>query len=153
MPVRPPWDEIWMDLAHALSQRSTCRRSSVGCVVVSMDNSAVLGLGYNGGPRGGFNDCQSDVPGNCLHIHAEINALLKATYRDAASKKAYTTLSPCAVCASAFVNFGIEEVVYRDAYRDNTGLAILTAAGVAVRQFPAPGVPERYLQVDEDRKP
>src|SRR5690349_19329192 len=50
--VRPSWDNIWMDLAEALSKRSTCRRLSVGCVVVSEDNSAVLGIGYNGGAKG-----------------------------------------------------------------------------------------------------
>lgn len=150
-PPRPGWDTIWMDFAGALSLRSTCSRMSVGCVVVSTDNSTVLGLGYNGGPKGGNNACLSDEPGKCGHLHAEINALLKANYRDAAARKAYITLSPCLNCAIALVNFGVEEVIYRDAYRDLTPIKILTDRGVQVRQFDPARVPERDLYLNKDR--
>lgn len=149
--VRPDWDTIWMDFAGALALRSTCSRSSVGCVVVSTDNSTVLGLGYNGGPKGGNNACLSDEPGKCGHLHAEINALLKANYRDAAARKAYITLSPCLNCATALVNFGVEEVIYRDAYRDLSSLSVLTSAGIQVRQFDPKRVPERDLYLNKDR--
>lgn len=151
-PPRPDWDTIWMDFASALSLRSTCKRASVGCVVVSTDNSTVLGLGYNGGPKGGNNACLSDEPGKCGHLHAEINALIKANYRDASARKAYLTLSPCLNCATALVNFGVEEVVYRDAYRDLTPTQILASAGVKVRQFDPKRLPERDLYLDKDRK-
>ena len=147
---RPNWDTIWMNFASDLALRSTCRRSSVGCVVVSTDNSTVLGLGYNGGPKGLNNDCLSDEPGKCGHLHAEINALLKANYRDAASRKAYLTLSPCLNCATALVNFGVEEVIYRDAYRDLSSLEVLRAAGIRVRQFDQARVPPRDLYLRED---
>ena len=153
MPVRPGWDDIWMDLARALSRRSTCARLSVGCVIVADDNSAVLGLGYNGGAKGQQNECESLEPGKCGHLHAEINALIKTNYHDSTHKKAYVTTAPCDVCAKALVNANIREVVYGDTYRSTRGLAILAQAGIAVRQFPPQGVPERYLQVDEDRKP
>jgi len=148
---RPNWDTIWMDFASALALRSTCSRSSVGCVVVSTDNSTVLGLGYNGGPRGGNNNCLSDEPGKCGHLHAEINALLKANYRDAAARKAYITLSPCLNCATALVNFGVQEVVYRTAYRDLSPVSVLTAAGIQVRQFDPARVPEGDLYINKDR--
>lgn len=150
--ARPNWDTIWMNFAGALALRSTCKRSSVGCVVVSTDNSTVLGLGYNGGPKGGNNACLSDEPGKCGHLHAEINALIKANYRDGSTRKAYLTLSPCLNCATALVNFGVEEVIYRDAYRDLSPLKILDAAGVRVRQFDPARVPERDLYLDKDRK-
>ena len=136
---RPSWDQIWMSFAYDLAKRSTCRRSSVGCVIVSMDSSTVLGMGYNGGPKGLNNDCLSDEPGKCGHLHAEINALIKANYRDGAQKKAYLTLSPCYNCAVALINFGISEVIYRDSYRDDSGIRILREAGVTVRQFPPQG--------------
>lgn len=142
---RPGWDSIWMEFAGHLSQRSTCRRTSVGCVVVSADNSAVLGLGYNGGAKGLNNECLSDEPGKCGHLHAEINALLKTNYRDAAYKKAYVTLSPCYNCAVAMVNAGIKEVIYRDAYRIQDGLALLSEAGVLVRQWPTTSQEDPYL--------
>ena len=124
----------------------------MGCVIVSMDSSTVLGLGYNGGPKGLNNDCLSDEPGKCGHLHAEINALIKATYRDAAAKKAYLTLSPCYNCAVALINFGIKEVIFKTLYRDPAGVKVLEAAGVKVRQFDPERIPERDLYLDENRK-
>lgn len=150
---RPSWDEICMDLADHLSRRSTCARASVGCVIVSEDYSMVLGWGYNGGPKGLNNQCLSPEPGKCGHLHAEINALIKTNFRDAATKKAYITAAPCYACSVALVNADIREVVYRDDYRDHSGIALLADAGIRVRRFPTQGVPERYLQVDEDREP
>ena len=149
---RPDWDTIWMDFAGSLALRSTCRRASVGCVVVSMDNTSVLGLGYNGGPRGLKNDCLSDVPGQCGHLHAEINALIKTNYHDEAKKKVYLTLSPCYNCAVALVNAGVLEVIYRDAYRDTSALKLFDQAGVRVRQFSPARLPARDLYLDQDRK-
>ena len=148
---RPSWDEIWMEFAEHIAERSTCSRAAVGCVVVSDDNSVVLGLGYNGSAKGMPNGCLSDEPGKCGHLHAEINALLKTNYRDASHKKAYITTSPCYNCSIALVNAGIKEVIFKTAYRDQTGPALLAQAGVKVRQFPQEGVPERYLYIDKDR--
>lgn len=149
--LRPGWDLIWMEFAGRLSERSTCRRTSVGCVVVSEDNSAVLGMGYNGGAKGLQNDCLSDEPGKCGHLHAEINALIKTNYRDASPKKVYVTLSPCYNCAVALVNAGVREVIYRDEYRDLTGVRLLSEAGLKIRRFPNPGVPARDPYLDQDR--
>lgn len=147
---RPSWDEIWMDFATHISQRSTCSRASVGCVVVSSDNSTVLGLGYNGSAKGLPNGCLSDEPGKCGHIHAEINALIKTNYRDAASKKAYITTSPCYNCSIALINAGIQEVIFKTAYRDQTGPALLSQAGVKVRKFPQEGVSARDPYLNQD---
>lgn len=134
--MRPSWDQIWMEFAGRLAERSTCRRLSVGCVVVSADNSVVLGLGYNGGPKGLNNECLSDEPGKCGHLHAEINALIKTNYRDASPKKVYLTTEPCYACAVALVNAGVVEVIFRDEYRDHAGADLLRQAGVQVRRFP-----------------
>jgi len=142
--ARPGWDDVWMDFATHLSLRSTCRRASVGCVVVSLDNSIVLGLGYNGGPKNGPNDCLSDVPGQCGHLHAEINCLIKANFRDSSVKKMYVTTSPCYNCAVAIVNAGVKEVIYHVKYRDQTGPALLSQAGILVRQWP-PNQEDPYL--------
>lgn len=151
MNVRPSWDMIWMEFAGRLSERSTCSRASVGCVVVSEDNSVVLGMGYNGSAKGLPNGCLSDEPGKCGHLHAEINALIKTNYRDAASKKAYLTLSPCYNCSVALVNAGIREVIYRDEYRDLSGVKLLTEAGIKVRRFDPKRLPPRDPYIDENR--
>ena len=134
---RPSWDSIWMGLAGHLALRSTCSRSSVGCVIVTLDNSTVLGVGYNGSAAGLPNECISDTPGACGHIHAEINALIKSTYQNAQQKKAYLTLSPCRSCAIALINFSISEVIFRDKYRDTAGLDLLAQAGIKTRQASA----------------
>jgi dCMP deaminase len=152
-PSRPHWDDIWMELAERLARRSTCLRASVGCVIVTLDNSSVMGIGYNGGPKGLNNDCLSDEPGRCGHLHAEINALIKTNYHDAAQKKAYLTLSPCYSCAVALVNAGISEVYFRERYRDEAGLRLLERAGVKLRILPDPGVPARDVRFDQDGEP
>lgn len=133
--TRPDWDTIWMELAERLSQRSTCKRASVGCVVVSEDNGIVLGIGYNGGPKGMANECLSDEPGKCGHLHAEINALIKTNYRDAAKKKVYVTLEPCYNCAVALINADVQEVIYKREYRDHSGLELLNRKGIPVRKL------------------
>jgi dCMP deaminase len=150
MPPRPLWDDIWMEFAERLAQRSTCSRASVGCVVVSTDNSTVLGLGYNGGPKGLNNDCLSEEPGKCGHLHAEINALIKTNYRDAAPKKVYLTTSPCYNCAVALINANIQEVIFKTEYRDQTGVALLSRAGITVRKFSSSGISSRDLYINKD---
>jgi dCMP deaminase len=131
---RPSFESIYMDLAHSLSRRSTCSRLQVGAVVVTPDFSRVLALGYNGGPRGGANGCLSENPGECGHLHAEINALLKMDYNDPIQKIMLVTRSPCYLCSVAIVNAGIAEVVYDKEYRLTDGIDLLTKSGVKVRK-------------------
>ena len=63
-------------------------------------------------------------------IHAEINALLKMDYNNPKKKKMYLTLSPCRMCAKAIVNSGIDEVIYKSLYRDESSLKILESSGI-----------------------
>ena len=107
----------------------------MGAVVVSDDNTQVLAVGYNGNYSGGPNEVESTDPGESGMIHAEINALLKLDYNNPKRKVMYVTLSPCRMCAKSIVNSGIDEVVYRDEYRDTTGLSILRAANIEVRKI------------------
>lgn len=132
---RPSWDQVYMEFARHLAERSTCGRLKVGCVIVSSDNNKVLSLGYNGGPEKVSNDCLSDQPGQCGHLHAEINALIKLDYNDPVRKKVYVTTQPCYMCAVALVNAKVSEVVYREPYRLEDGLQLLRQAGISVRQF------------------
>ena len=109
---RPAWDEVWMQMAHLIAQRSYDPRYRVGVVVVTEDNTQVLAVGYNGNYTGGPNEVESHEPGESGFIHAEINALLKMDYNNPKKKILYVTLSPCRMCAKAIVNAGIDEVVY-----------------------------------------
>src|SRR3990167_2225715 len=63
--IRPKFETIYMNLACALAERSTCSRLKVGCVITSSDYSRVLAIGYNGNYPGGPNCCDSDEPGKC----------------------------------------------------------------------------------------
>ena len=132
---RPSWDEIWMDFAESISRRSYDPRFQVGSVVVTEDNTQVLAVGYNGNYAGGPNEVESKEPGESGMLHAEINSLLKMDYNNPKRKILYVTLSPCRMCAKAIINSGIDEVVFRDQYRDTSGLDILIHGGINVRRF------------------
>jgi dCMP deaminase len=127
---RPTWDEIWMEFARSISQRSYDPRHQVGAVIVTEDNTQVLAVGYNGNYAGGPNEVESKIPGESGMLHAEINALLKMDYNNPKRKIMYVTLSPCKMCAKAIINAGISEVRYMEEYRDNAGLNILESSKI-----------------------
>jgi len=108
-----------------LSDRSTCKRASVGCVITSWDYNRVLSIGYNGNYKGGPNVCDSDEVGGCGCLHAEENAIIKLDYNDHSRKRLYVTCSPCLMCAKRVINAGIEQVVYEQSYRKTDGLDLL----------------------------
>ena len=133
--TRPTWDEVWTSFAKTISKRSYDPRNKVGAVIVTEDNTQVLGIGYNGGWAGGPNEVESSDPGKSGMIHAEINALIKMNYSHHKRKKLYVTLSPCRGCAKAIINGGINRVIYLDDYRDLSGIELLREAGIEVRRF------------------
>ena len=131
---RPSWDDIWVDFSHKISMRSADPKYKVGAVIINSENTQVLSIGYNGDQKGGPNERASLTTGGSGFIHAEINSLIKLDYNNPARKKMYLTLSPCAVCAKAIVNAGIEEVIYAELYEHGlTALSILKSAGIIVR--------------------
>jgi dCMP deaminase len=124
-----------MKFAHLISKRSYDPRYQVGAIVVTEDNTQVMAVGYNGNYSGGPNEVESAIPGESGMLHAEINALLKCDYNDPQRKIMYITLSPCRMCAKAIINAGIDEVIYDELYRDDSGLEILKSAGLDVRKI------------------
>ncbi len=133
--MRPAWDDVWMETARILGERSYDPRHKVGSIIVTEDNTQVLAVGYNGNYSGGPNEVESTTPGESGMIHAEINALLKLDYNNPKKKTMYVTLSPCRMCAKAIVNTNIQEVVYGEDYRDSSGLSILQNSGIIVRKY------------------
>jgi len=130
--TRPSWPEIWMSIAHTISQRSYDQRLKVGAIIVSSDNSQMLSVGYNGNYKGGPNAQESLEPGQSGFIHAEVNALVKCDYNFHKKKNMYLTHSPCRNCAKLIVNAEISTVIYDIPYRDISGLEILTSVGINV---------------------
>ena len=124
-----------MTMAETIAQRSHHPNFKVGSLVVTADNTQVLSLGYNGNASGMSNRPQSDNPGESGLLHAEINALLKMDYNNPKDKIMYLTLSPCENCAMAIINSGIKKVVYKNEYRDLSGLNMLISAGISVKRY------------------
>ena len=131
---RPSWDKIWMQMAETIAQRSHHPTFKVGALIVTSDNTQVLSLGYNGNAKGMSNVPQSNEPGCSGLLHAEINALLKLDYNNPKDKVMYLTLSPCENCSMAIINSGIKKVVYKEKYRDNSGIKMLQSVGIKIVQ-------------------
>lgn len=133
--MKPTWDEIWIDLAKVVSNRSNDPKFKVGAVIVTRDNESVLSIGYNGDEKGGGNLRDSLDTGCSGFIHAEINAVTKMNYVDQRPRKIYLTHSPCLVCARVLINAKITEVIFEDEYEsDAKGLDILRKHAIVVRQ-------------------
>lgn len=139
------WDEYFMGLAHLSALRSKDPSTQVGACIVSADKK-VVGIGYNGLPRG----CDDDVypwarEGEFLDtkypfvVHAELNAILNSN-QDLRGCSLYVSLFPCNECAKAIIQSGIKRIVYEcDKYADTDGVIaskkMLTSAGVELVQL------------------
>lgn len=127
----------YLDLAEAVSQRSTCLRRRFGAVTVQ--NDEVIATGYNGAPRGRQNctDLQYcirtklDVPRGeryelCRSVHAEANAIISASRKEmyggtlylvgveAQTGKYVENAGSCPMCKRLIINSGIDHVIIRD---------------------------------------
>lgn len=136
--MRPSFNQIYMQLAHDLAARSTCGRLQVGTVISSWDYRRILAVGYNGGAAGLSNECDSDQPGQCGHIHSEENAIINCTQREPAMR-VFVTHCPCLMCARKLINFGASagarlEVYYDIGYRSEDGLEELKRGGIHVEK-------------------
>lgn len=136
--MRKSFDEWALDLAVKAAERSTCRRRATGAIAVDA-YKRIIGIGYNGQPRG-FKHCidepcpgANDESGNtsrCEAIHAEENMIMNS--RDPyAIHKVYLTTSPCFHCGLLLANLpNLLVVIYIDKYTDTRGLDILARANI-----------------------
>jgi dCMP deaminase len=137
--MRPDWDSYFMKIAYAVSERSTCDRAFVGCVLVL--EKRILTTGFNGSPTGQPH-CDEEghlmVDGHCIRtIHAETNAIIQAALHGVSTKGAtcYVTHLPCINCTKALINAGIVRLVYSIAYRtDENAMNFLKAANIEISQ-------------------
>ena len=131
---RPSWDSIWSNFAISISKRSCDTKYKVGALIVTVDNTQVLAIGYNGDEKGGSNERVSQEKDGSGFLHAEVNALLKCDYNFSKDKKMYVTLSPCIMCAKAIINSDIKSVIYINKY-DEEGISLLRKHGIRVVQY------------------
>src|SRR4028118_1184079 len=110
---RPSFQTIYMQLAHSLAQRSTCKRLQVGTVITSTDYRKVLAVGYNGNATGLANSCDRDEQGNCGCLHSEEKAVINCDAPRRVEKVVFVTHLPCVMCAKRLINLGnVRNVIY-----------------------------------------
>ena len=127
------YDNAYLRIAAEWSKLSYCKRKQVGAIIVR--DRMIISDGYNGTPSGFENCCEDEK--NLTHwyvLHAEANAILKVANSTQSCKDAtlYITLSPCKECSKLIHQSGIKRVVYKDGYKDTSGLEFLRKAGVEV---------------------
>ncbi len=135
---RPSKNEYYLDIAKAVSERSTCLRRRYGAVVVKDD--VIVSTGYNGAPRGVVNcseiGCLKDLVGAphfsgydyCIGVHAEENAIINAArygakvlggilylYGEDAKTNEVCEGLPCPRCRRVLINAGITNVITKRA--------------------------------------
>lgn len=130
---RPSIEEYYLNIAQAVSLRSTCLRRRYGAVIVN--NDEIISTGYNGSPRGRMNCIDSgicererlEVPKGeryelCNGVHAEQNAIISAPRKSMLGGTLYIAGSevkteeiadcnPCLICEKLIINAGIYNIV------------------------------------------
>lgn len=130
---RPTKDEYYLNIALAVSKRSTCLRRHYGAVIVN--NDVIVSTGYNGSPRGEINCCdlgeckRLHMPHNsgdyslCTSVHAEQNAIISAGMQELIGATIYLAgedggkeildCEPCPICSRIIKNSQIKRIVTR----------------------------------------
>lgn len=127
----------YLEIAEKISELSHANKKKVGSIIVK--NSVIISDGYNGTPHGFENDCE-DLEGNTkwYTLHSEANAITKLVRTGGMSAEGatlYITLSPCKECSKLILQSGIKKVIYKEQYRDNSGIDFLSKSGIDICQF------------------
>lgn len=147
---RPTIHEYFMKIALVVSERATCRRHSVGAIIVK--NKMVISTGYNGAPKGARDclelGCLRDKLGIkstkraeiCRAVHAEQNAIIQASSKglDITDSTMYCTHSPCIICAKMMANAGIGEIFVFQKYSDPTFKKLFRELKIKINFLPKP---------------
>lgn len=124
--------KYYLDIAYAVSKRSTCMRRQYGAIIVK--NDEIIATGYNGSPRGEINCCDigecwreknniehGEQYEKCRAVHAEQNAIISAARKDMIGATLYLAgrenekiidATPCLICEKMILNAGIERVIH-----------------------------------------
>ena len=128
---RPSFEEIYMNLAFTMAERSTCHRLKVGTVITTTDFRKVLAVGYNGNASGLPNCCDRTEPGNCGCLHSEENAVINCDCPRNVSKIVFVTHHPCVACAKRLINLGgVTKVFYSQEYRKKDSKELFEVCGI-----------------------
>lgn len=135
--------KYYMDIAKRTSELSYAERLKVGAIIVKDDR--IISIGFNGTPSGWTNECEDTfADGHATWsktkpevIHAEANAIAKLAKspESGVGSMLFLTHSPCMQCAKQIYTAGIEEVIYKEEYRDCSGVEFLRKCGIKVTKY------------------
>ena len=136
--------DAYMDVAHRFAKLSSAKRLQVGAIIVKDDR--IISIGYNGMPAGWTNECENvtqhsddtiSLKTKDEVIHAEANAIAKLAKspESGVGSMLFLTHSPCMQCAKQIYTAGIEEVIYKEEYRDCSGVEFLRKCGIKVTKY------------------
>lgn len=123
--LRPSLDETYLAMAQVLAKRAACTRRQVGALVVDKEGR-IVASGYNGAPAGETHCTDGGCPrglkslkeippfseySNCIAIHAEANALLRAGEK-AVGGTLFITCPPCHECLRLAKAARVGRIVY-----------------------------------------
>lgn len=111
---RPEWTDYFLGIAKVVSQRSHDIHTKHGCVITDQNNR-ILGVGYNGFPRG-LNDKELPITRPEKYpwmVHSERNALSNCVVRPD-NGIAYVTGQCCNDCIIALWQEGVATVYMID---------------------------------------
>lgn len=128
-------EDYYLNIAKAVSLRSTCLRRKYGAVIVK--NDTIVSTGYNGAPRSTENCCDTgeclrkklNIPSGeryelCRSVHAEQNAIISANRADMRGATLYLagvdsdtgelidTPDCCMMCKRVVINSGITTIIF-----------------------------------------
>jgi len=143
----PKWQIRYLEKAKQFSEWSK-DATKIGAICVT-ENGSVIAQGYNGFPRGIYDDPEmlSVRGGRKLDYmnHAEMSCIFNASYEGISLKNtvmAVSGLSPCKECAKAIVSVGIIGVITTnretpERWRENMEIAdeIFKKKGVWVKKI------------------
>ncbi len=128
------YDKAYLRMATEWGKLSYCERKKVGAIIVK--DRMIISDGYNGTPTGFENFCEDETGYTKWYVlHAEANAISKVASSTQSCKGGtlYITLSPCKECSKLIHQAGIIRVVFKDAYKDDSGIRFLEKAGIDVQ--------------------
>ena len=102
-----------------------------------MRNDRIIVSGYNGTIKGECNTCENKQGlTKDTVLHAEQNAISFAARTGIALQDTdlYLTLSPCITCAKLIASCGVRSVVYKEEYRETSGIEFLNKLNIVCKQ-------------------
>jgi dCMP deaminase len=116
---RPSWNKYYKKVVECTSERSSCSRLQVGCILVK--NNRIISQGYNGFISGHPHNSVIVDDHEIATIHAEQNAIIDCAKRGVSCNDsiAYITHFPCINCLKFMVQAGIKKIYYINDYKNN----------------------------------